>query len=107
MKMWRNKIYCDICHFHYNGNVLAEALKVVECHWYHWYKSRVVRSLDIDIRVWVRQRTVTKFYTYMCARARLDQIAKDEGTGACSMHKGDGKTWSVNRKEETTWEIET
>jgi hypothetical protein len=89
--MWRNKIHCDICQFHYNGNALAEALKVVEYHWYRLCKRRGVRSLDIDTRVWVRQRTDTKFYTYMCARARRDQIAEEEGSRTCSMHKGNGK----------------
>jgi hypothetical protein len=99
MKMWWNIIHCDICQFHCNGNVLAEALIVVEYHWYHWYKRRGVRSMDINTRVWVRQGTVTKFYTYMCARARRDQIAEEEESRTCSMHKGDGKSWSESRKE--------
>lgn len=98
--MLRNIIHCGICQVHYNGNVLAEALKVVEYHWYHWYKSRGVRSRVIDTRVWVRQQTATKFYTYMHARARRDQIAEEEAWGTCSMHKGDAKSWSENRKEE-------
>jgi len=37
-------MHCGICQVHYNGNVLAEALKVVEYHRYNWYKSRGVRS---------------------------------------------------------------
>jgi hypothetical protein len=95
--MWRNIILCDICQFHYNGNVLAEALKVVEYHWYHWYKSRGVRSLDIDTRVWVRQRTVTEFYNYVCSCARRDQIAEEKGAGHAACTR---ETENLGRKTE-------
>ena len=104
MKVWRNIIKCDICQFRYNGNVLAESLNVVEYRWYHWCKSRAVQCWASIHEYELRSCTLTCMHT----RVHTHLIGwSDQGgwSGTCSVRKGDGKSWSENRKEGTPWEI--